>query len=168
MMAVAAWRLPRRWRFGADGEAMVAQQIIGKDSFISRLTALCVRSGLHGLARKRSDRAILLKSIVQRLVPGRAYTQVEINESIQEWLRAVAPALETDHVSLRRSLVDERFLEREAGGATYWLGCRPPGAIGFAAEVEGLDIQDVVEKARRAVAARRREYGRQHEDDSAD
>jgi hypothetical protein len=155
-------------RFGSGGESIVAQQIIDKDSFINRLTALCVRSGLHGLPRKRSDRAILLKSIVQRLVPGRAYTEVEINESIQEWLRAVAPALETDHVSLRRSLVDDRFLEREAGGVTYRLGCRPPGAIGFAAEVEGLDIQDVVEGARRVIAARRREYSQQHGDESAD
>jgi hypothetical protein len=138
-------------------EARMTEEIIAKETFISRLTALCVRSAITDLPRRRSDRAILLKSIVLSLAPGRAYAEREIDDAIREWLAAVAPSLDTDHVSLRRNLVDAGHIERDPGGAVYRLPARLPGAVRFAPEIEGLDPQAVVQEARRAVAARKKE-----------
>ena len=146
----------------------MTQQIIDREGFISRLTALCVRGSARTLPRRRSDRAILLRSIAQRLAGDRAYTQPEINAVIEEWRRIIAPALDIDHVSLRRALVDEEFLEREAGGAKYRRGAGPLEAIAFVPDVEEVDGEEVVAAARRAVAERRRRHLPRLGDESAD
>ncbi|MBD3337451.1 MAG: DUF2087 domain-containing protein [Candidatus Eisenbacteria bacterium] len=138
----------------------MAETIIDRETFISRLTALCVRSTVHTFPRRRSDRAILLKSIAQRLDAARGSTEGEVNAAIQDWLQTIAPALETDHVSLRRYLVDEGFLERSADGATYRPAAGAGAAVTFAGEVDAIDVREVVSAVRRTVAARREEHRR--------
>jgi hypothetical protein len=144
---------------GIGGSIMTAE-LIGRESFTNRLIALCVRSAVRTLPRKPSDRAILLRSIVQGLEPGRVYGEAWINERIQAWRAGVAPSLDTDHVTLRRELVDARFLGRDANGAGYWLALRPGAAVEFAPEIEGLDVRGLVEAARQRAAARSRAHRR--------
>ena len=45
------------------------------------------------------------------------YSEAEINEVLKSWC---ADAEATDHVSVRRYLIDFRILDREDGGR-YWL-----------------------------------------------
>jgi hypothetical protein len=59
---------------------------------------------------KRSKRLVVLDHIAQRFEPGRRYTEAEVNE--------VLTGFHDDYAALRRYLVDERFLDREAG--VYW------------------------------------------------
>ena len=59
--------------------------------------------------RRRSD-AIVLERVALEFEPGVRYEEREVN--------AIVGAFFNDHASLRRYLVDEGFLDREAG--TYW------------------------------------------------
>jgi hypothetical protein len=70
-----------------------------------------VRDGrLVEIPRKHSKRLILLDHLAQLFMPGRHYSEVEVNDT----LRGVHP----DVAALRRYLVNEGFLDREAGD--YW------------------------------------------------
>lgn len=63
-----------------------------------RLTRLPARYG---------QKRVVLEYVATRFEPGRPYTEPEVNERLQE--------LHDDYVSLRRYLVDEGLLERDAG-----------------------------------------------------
>ena len=59
---------------------------------------------------KRSKRLLVLDHIAQSFEPGRTYPEAEVNEVLRGFHEDVA--------ALRRYLVDEGFLSREAG--VYW------------------------------------------------
>lgn len=77
------------------------------------------RSEIHGslvdgrlvhMPTKRSKRLDLLDHLAQRFEPGRRYSEREVNALLVDvW---------DDYVTLRRYLVDERFLDRADG--EYW------------------------------------------------
>lgn len=62
------------------------------------------------LPRKRSKRLPVLDRLSQEFEPGRHYSEREVNQLL--W------TFDNDVATLRRYLVDERFLDREDG--TYW------------------------------------------------
>jgi hypothetical protein len=73
-----------------------------------------VRDGrLTSLPGRRAMVLAACAFLAERFAPGRRYPEAEVNEV----LAGDAP----DHATLRRLLVDEGFLQREAG--VYW---RPP------------------------------------------
>ena len=84
-----------------------------------------------------------MHSIVMTLDSSRSYTERQINEALRAWNRDVAPAIETDHVTLRRLLVDRGQLERTADGARYRVGF-PARSVAFALEVYDLDLRATV------------------------
>jgi hypothetical protein len=65
---------------------------------------------LTELPMKASKRRIVLERVALEFEPGVRYDEREVN--------AIVGAFFHDHASLRRYLVDEGFLDREAG--TYW------------------------------------------------
>lgn len=65
---------------------------------------------LHTIPAKRSKRLVVLDYLAQCFEPGRTYTESEVNKALL--------AFHDDYASLRRYLVDEGFLTREAG--VYW------------------------------------------------
>jgi hypothetical protein len=117
--------------------------MISIDDFVERLCRLGADRGPRGFPRKRRDRQILMKSIVMLLDSNRIYTEPEINELLKAWKREVAPAIETDHVTLRRLLVDHGQLERTADGRRYRVGF-PPHPVAFELEVDELDVRATV------------------------
>jgi hypothetical protein len=127
--------------------------VIGLDEFTLRLCKLGADRGPRGFPRKRRDREILMKSIVLGLDGGRDYREREINERLRAWNREVAPAIEVDHVTLRRILVDHGHLERTADGSRYRVGF-PPGMVAFDLAIFDLDL--------RATVAAYRERSRRH------
>ena len=86
--------------------------------FEERLGRICL-GPRPALPRNRRDRAILLCSAVLGLNTTTLYSELEINLALQDWRRLVTPDLGTDHVQLRRALVDEGFLGRTADGQAY-------------------------------------------------
>ncbi|HET9860989.1 MAG TPA: DUF2087 domain-containing protein [Nocardioidaceae bacterium] len=65
---------------------------------------------LGTMPTKRSKRLVVLDHIAQRFEPGRTYPEAEVNE--------VLMGFHDDYAALRRYLVDEQFLTREAN--VYW------------------------------------------------
>jgi predicted transcriptional regulator len=55
---------------------------------------------------------VLLRYVVQAFEPGVRYTEKQVNEILSHY--------NADTAMLRRSLVEYRFMDREAGGRAYW------------------------------------------------
>lgn len=62
---------------------------------------------LERYPRSRPDRDRVLAHIAARFVAGREYAEAEVNRMLQ--------AVDNDHATLRRYLVDAGLLERERG-----------------------------------------------------
>ena len=77
------------------------------------------------------------------LESDRSYTEGEVNAALQDWNREVAPAIASDHVTLRRLLVDHGRLERTADGRTYRVGF-PARPVAFDLEIDDIDIRATV------------------------
>ncbi len=65
---------------------------------------------LHTMPTRHVKRRVVLDRIAQRFEPGRRYDEREVD--------AVLKQIHVDHAALRRYLVDDGFLTREAG--IYW------------------------------------------------
>jgi len=128
-------------------------RVITLDEFVERLCKVGADRGPRGFPRKRRDREILMKSIVLDLDGARVYGEREINERLIAWNREVAPAIEVDHVTLRRLLVDHGLLERTQDGSRYRVGF-PPGMVAFDLAIFDLDLRATVAAYRDEVARR--------------
>ena len=117
--------------------------MISIDDFVERLCRLGADRGPRGFPRRRVDRQILMKSIEMLMDSERQYSEPEINELLIAWNQEVAPAIESDHVTLRRHLVDYGQLERTADGRHYRVGF-PPHPVAFELEVEELDVRSTI------------------------
>jgi hypothetical protein len=117
--------------------------VIDAEEFVLRLCRLGAERGPRGFPRGGRDREILVQSIVLDLDSSRTYTEREIDAALRAWKRDVAPAIETDHVTLRRLLVDRGRLERTPDGACYRVGF-PPRSVAFDLAVYDLDLRATV------------------------
>jgi hypothetical protein len=59
---------------------------------------------------KRSKRLVVLDHLAQQFEPGRTYTEAEVNAKLARF--------DDDYAALRRHLVDEGFMTRQA--SVYW------------------------------------------------
>lgn len=117
--------------------------MIGLDEFVERLCRLGADRGPRGFPRNGRDRDILTRSILLGLDSAATYSEREINARLKDWKRFVAPAIETDHVTLRRELVDRGHLERTPDGRTYRVGF-PPRSPAFALQVYDVDLRATI------------------------
>ena len=131
---------------------------ITRDQFAARLVDLCLTSGLTGFPRKRRDRHILLKSVVLTMDEARVYTVAEVDDRLIYWLTDIGRSIRFDHVSLRRLLVDEGYVHRDRAGSAYRAGPEGSGEVAFEAEVDELDVYQVIGVGMKAVDDRRRRY----------
>jgi hypothetical protein len=128
-------------------------------------TALVVKDGvaLGGLTRPELLAALALAWAA--LPADRTFTERQINEQLKAVLAGPALCLGTDHVELRRWLVDAGWLQRDGYGREY----RVPAWASLAAELQalaaplrGMDVTQWVATQRQARldarAARRREW----------
>lgn len=117
--------------------------MITLDEFVERLCRLGADRGPRGFPRKQRDRAILMKSILLLMDSARTYSEPEINALLADWNREVAPAIETDHVTVRRLMVDHGHLERTADGRAYRVGF-PGRAVAFELDVDDVDVRATI------------------------
>ena len=117
--------------------------MIEVEEFVERLCRLGADRGPRRFPRKQRDRQILMKSIVMGMDSDRGYTEREINERLQAWTREVAPAINSDHVTLRRMLVDYGHLERVRDGSEYRVGF-PARPVAFDLEVDDIDLRATI------------------------
>ncbi|MEP7083471.1 MAG: DUF2087 domain-containing protein, partial [Betaproteobacteria bacterium] len=99
------------------------------------------------------DRAALRASILSRFQPDAVYAEREINARLKDWLAGVGSMIETDHVNLRRLLVDTQVLTRTSDCAEYRV--HPAAAAEMTPEVAAIDAAAVVIDARNEADTRR-------------
>jgi 4a-hydroxytetrahydrobiopterin dehydratase len=84
----------------------------------SRLRALASGGVGPGFPRRRRDLWIFLHAAAQGL--GEApLSEAALNDRLMFWLASLGPRVILDHVTVRRALVDEGFVERDASGVSY-------------------------------------------------
>jgi hypothetical protein len=103
------------------------------------------------------DFAIVLAAAAQPFRPGRIYTEREVNELLRTFLAEAGSMLATDHVELRRYLIDFRLLERDGFGRAYTAGTPAPEFTAAAAQLSNVDLAVLAREARAHEAAARAE-----------
>lgn len=119
------------------------------EEFVRRLEDICI-GGSRELPRRRRDLHIILTSASSWARPGETFTHDYVQDRLEHWLAEACPSLSTDHVTLRRTLVDYGYLDRDDSGRSYCLGTGYPE---FQME-PGVAYIDPAEVAREALAAR--------------
>jgi hypothetical protein len=127
---------------------------IGLDEFRSRLPELLLQGGAHGLPRKERDRLIILKALALGLDPSSPYSEKQLNAALRSRISQLGGLAGTDHVTLRRLLVDEHFLDRDAQGSVYRLRTGTPS---FDPAVTQIDVPRLLEDTRQEAARRKRD-----------
>jgi len=95
------------------------------------LRRLLANGPLTGWPRRPADQALLVALAAARFEGGRDYAESEVNEILESWLATFCAPYGIDHVSMRRALVDARFLVRDAAGAAYRVNAQAaPEAAG--------------------------------------
>ena len=126
---------------------------ISADRFAARFPNIVLKG--NGLPRKEEDRHILLACALIYLEPGRRYTESELNERLRDWSTRFGDAVCLDHVTLRRCLVDDRYLTRDAAGKTY-IPVREGSKFTFDQAIWSYDPQELVDNVIREQEERKR------------
>ena len=129
--------------------------MITLEEFVERLCRVGADRGPRSFPRSGTDREIMLLSIALSLDSARSYTEREINDALNVWRRDVAPAIDIDHVTLRRMLVDYGRLERTADGRAYRVGF-PPKAVAFDLRIYDVDLPATIAAYQEYSADKRR------------
>jgi len=135
----------------------MTEQFITLAEFEERLAAICLGGAGSAFPRRSRDRQILYRSIIQRLDHTREYSEGDLNEALQQWLLDIGACLDIDHVTLRRYLVDERYLSRVANGSAYEVKATGSNFIQFDPSVAVIDPIAVIQAAKDRVAERKRQ-----------
>lgn len=114
---------------------------------------LAVKRGLLPgvlFSQRHADFVVVMAAAAQGLAPDREYTEGEVNEALRTFLAGPGAMLATDHVELRRWLVDCQLLARDGYGRRY---VRAEASGAYAAAASGLRDRDLAGIARDARAA---------------
>jgi hypothetical protein len=85
---------------------------------LQSLEAMLVKQGVMLGGLMPEQRAVAL-AVVWAGLPKTVMSEKEINEALKQRLSAAAQFIDTDHVELRRWLVDTGFLQRDGFGREY-------------------------------------------------
>jgi hypothetical protein len=131
---------------------------IEASQFKKRFTSLILQG--QGFPKKDLDRHILFLSVALGLEPGRQYTEGELNDELRNWTEPFGTAVNLDHVTLRRFLVDEGYLSRDSAGYAYEV-TTASWPHTFDPSIATLDLEALVDEARRERELRKQQYLRQ-------
>jgi len=129
--------------------------------FSERFVALVLSA--RELPKKSLDFNILLYSSVLGLEPEREYSEAELNAELQRWILAFGGSFGLDHVTVRRYLIDEKYLRRDPAGKAYRLDPAGP-RFGYDPAVRSLDLQALVAEARQERAKRKQQHIQQSDE----
>ena len=123
--------------------------------FIDRFPTL-VMAGRE-LPKKHMDRHMILISACLKIEPDRLYPEQEINEALQLWAIHFGRAFGLDHVTLRRYLIDDKYLVRDSAGGTYKLAA---GGLPYTFDesIRQLDLEQLVIEAKQARELKKQQY----------
>jgi hypothetical protein len=120
---------------------------ISLSQFADRFASLVMNG--QGIPKKQLDRHILFISAILGLDSSRQYSEKELNEPLHAWTTRFGANVGLDHVTLRRLLVDEGYLNRDAAGSFYALKATDLPYT-FDPGIESLDLGELIYAAKRA------------------
>lgn len=126
--------------------------------FIARLAALVVKDQVHLGSLAQGQRALAFALVWAGLPAGAVLDERSLNGVLLAQLAEAATFLATDHVELRRWLVDGGWLARDGFGHEYRrveAAALPQEHRALAAALEGLDPAAWVREQRERKAAER-------------
>lgn len=128
--------------------------MLGRDEVKKLLTRLLNGGPIVHLPRKFSDTELLMALAASSFNVKRQYSEKEVNDHLVHWLKGfTCPSL--DHVTVRRYLIDLRFLLRNPSGSSYWTN---EAVIALVLEPEARTIhpRDVLSEIQRQREERKR------------
>ena len=87
-----------------------------------RLATLVVKNGVALGLLGEAERDLVLALAASAIGAGRGHREAEVNRLLSAWLQDTGAMLRTDHVELRRWLVDAGFIARDGFGHAYVRG----------------------------------------------
>lgn len=131
---------------------------LSANDWVERLSHLALRQGVHlsTLQQKAGgDLELLFASAALAFPPGASFTEKEANEILKRFLAGAGVMVATDHVELRRWMVDAGFLQRSDYGTDYRRGAMPDWLSDAAQQLDFERIADAVAGARSANESQR-------------
>lgn len=95
--------------------------MLNENEVVGALARMLKPGPIDAFPKRRADLIVLLALASARFEGGRAYREDDVNDCLVEWLEPFVLPDAIDHVTLRRVLVDEQFLLRNATGTAYRL-----------------------------------------------
>ena len=116
------------------------------------------------LAGARADEFMAALASASLAIPSdAASSERDVNERLRAWLAGPGAMLATDHVELRRWLVDLRLVERDGYGRAYRRVAPPAAYADAVRELAGMDVEAIAKEARDTHARTRAERRAKHE-----
>lgn len=109
--------------------------------FTSRFVTLVLKG--NGIPRKELDRHVLLLSAALSLDPATEYSEPQLNDALKVWSGKYGDNVCFDHVTLRRFLVDEHYLVRDAAGKLYRV-IKEGLPVTFEESIRSLDLDQLI------------------------
>ena len=111
----------------------------------------------YRLPKARLELHMLLLGTTFELDAAGRYSEAEINQHLQSWIRRFGADLAVDHAALRRYLVDEDVLSRNATGSEYALS-HEHRHFTYDESIRSVDLDRLVSRAQSTRAARKRAF----------
>ncbi|CAG0986387.1 hypothetical protein BURK1_02027 [Burkholderiales bacterium] len=120
--------------------------------------------GLGALAGARGEEFAAVVAAASLAIPAdRAIPERDVNDRLLAWLAGPGAMLATDHVELRRWLVDLGLLERDGYGREYRRSVTPTAFADAVAAMATIDPDAVAARSRADFARERAERRARHE-----
>ncbi len=110
------------------------------------------------LPKKPLDRQIVLISALLGLDRQRKYSEGELNGELQKWVIQFGRRYSLDHVTLRRYLIDEKYLVRDSAGGAYERIAGEASPYTFDATLEHLNLEALIADAKAARELKKQQY----------
>jgi len=123
------------------------------NDWVARMSQLALRQGVHlsTLQQKAGgDLELLFASAALAFPSDAAFTEKDSNEILKRFLAGAGVMVATDHVELRRWMVDAGFLQRSDYGTDYRRGALPDWLSDAAQQLDFERVADAVAQARSA------------------
>ena len=132
--------------------------LIDVDGWLQRIARLALRQGVHLSTLQQKDGRdleLLFASAMLAFPPDELLDEPAANEVLKKFLATAGVMVATDHVELRRWMVDTGFLQRSDFGTDYRRGTVPDW-MAVAAQALSFDqVAQTVANARRTSEAER-------------
>jgi hypothetical protein len=116
----------------------------GPPAAIERFSALALRREVSLgvlLSTHPRDFAVALAAAAQSFAAQRAFNEREVNALLRDFLAGAGSMLGSDHVELRRWLVDFHLLDRDGYGRAYTAGTPTADFADIVRQLGGVDLR---------------------------